>query len=235
MEKKILAVCEEKVGRFEQFGGACRQALLARCARVINKLSDDDFEALDPVIQQWGNSAIEAIKGHEEIDEFPDGDNPARGATEAADSADDEPAEETEEDMASKPTKKGAGKPAPAKATKKPAKPAEKKAAPAPAKAAKPKAKAASNGNGALESKPKRAKTNPGLGQGRKFVLSKKDHKIFVEVDANPKRAGSAAAARFDLYKNGMSVEKALDSGVTPLDISFDLARAYIRLEAPKE
>lgn len=40
--------------------------------------------------------------------------------------------------------------------------------------------------------------------------------------DNNPKRAGSAAATRFALYKDGMTIEAALKAGVSSGDISFD-------------
>jgi hypothetical protein len=38
----------------------------------------------------------------------------------------------------------------------------------------------------------------------------------------NPKRAGSASADRFNLYKNGQTIEKALAAGLTTGDILFD-------------
>lgn len=38
----------------------------------------------------------------------------------------------------------------------------------------------------------------------------------------NPKREGSASAVRFALYKNGMTIQKALDAGVSSGDINFD-------------
>jgi hypothetical protein len=41
--------------------------------------------------------------------------------------------------------------------------------------------------------------------------------------DNNPKRAGSAAATRFALYKDGMTVEAALKAGLRSDDIAFDL------------
>jgi hypothetical protein len=40
--------------------------------------------------------------------------------------------------------------------------------------------------------------------------------------DNNPKRAGSSAAARFTLYKEGMTLEQALKAGVRSDDIGFD-------------
>jgi hypothetical protein len=38
----------------------------------------------------------------------------------------------------------------------------------------------------------------------------------------NPKRANSASADRFNLYKGGMTIEKTLAAGVTSGDILFD-------------
>ncbi len=40
--------------------------------------------------------------------------------------------------------------------------------------------------------------------------------------DNNPKRAGSAAATRFALYKDGQTIEAALKAGLRSDDIAFD-------------
>lgn len=48
----------------------------------------------------------------------------------------------------------------------------------------------------------------------------------------NPKRPGSAPAARFDLYGvGGITVQDALQAGVTEADIRWDLAHEYIELQ----
>lgn len=46
----------------------------------------------------------------------------------------------------------------------------------------------------------------------------------------NPKRGG--AAKRFALYREGMTVQKALDAGVNVGDISHDLKKGFIKLAA---
>lgn len=48
----------------------------------------------------------------------------------------------------------------------------------------------------------------------------------------NPKRAGSASAARFDKYKDGMTVGAAKEAGLTASDISYDSEHGYIELRA---
>lgn len=64
------------------------------------------------------------------------------------------------------------------------------------------------------------------------------DAVIKILVDANPKRAGSKAAERFALYKNGMTVKQAKDAGITASDLSYDSASdekrgPYISITAP--
>lgn len=47
----------------------------------------------------------------------------------------------------------------------------------------------------------------------------------------NPKRQGTASYDRFAKYKEGISVQKALEAGVTPADIRHDLKKGFISLE----
>lgn len=49
-------------------------------------------------------------------------------------------------------------------------------------------------------------------------------------VDGNPKRGKSAA--RWDLYKDGMTVAAALDAGVLRADLRWDLAHGLIAVNA---
>lgn len=60
------------------------------------------------------------------------------------------------------------------------------------------------------------------------------DKKIKILVEANPKREGSRAADAFDVYKNGMTVAKALEvgkkAGLTMNDIRWDVAHGFIKL-----
>lgn len=54
--------------------------------------------------------------------------------------------------------------------------------------------------------------------------------KITVLVDANPKREGSGAHARFAKYKTGITVSKALELGVTMADLAYDTKNKYISI-----
>lgn len=48
----------------------------------------------------------------------------------------------------------------------------------------------------------------------------------------NPKRAGTASATRFALYKDGMTIEKAIAAGITASDISHDQKAGLIAVQA---
>jgi hypothetical protein len=67
-----------------------------------------------------------------------------------------------------------------------------------------------------------------GRGRARKFQA---DQKIQIIAAENPKRASSASAARFDLYKNGMTVQAALAAGVTSGDLSWDTSKGFISID----
>lgn len=60
---------------------------------------------------------------------------------------------------------------------------------------------------------------------GRKATF-KDDMKITILVEGNPKRAG--AAARFALYKKGMTVAEYLAAGGTMADIRWDVKQEFI-------
>lgn len=47
----------------------------------------------------------------------------------------------------------------------------------------------------------------------------------------NPKREGSASYDRFAKYKEGISVQKALEAGITPADLRHDEKKGFITLE----
>lgn len=55
-------------------------------------------------------------------------------------------------------------------------------------------------------------------------------YRIRVVVPSNPKQVGSASRARFDLYKDGMTVSDAYDAGVRREDVRWDLAHGFIEL-----
>ena len=54
------------------------------------------------------------------------------------------------------------------------------------------------------------------------------DAVILKIVDGNPKREGSAAHARFELYVSGMTVGEFIRAGGLIGDIYWDISRAYI-------
>lgn len=54
--------------------------------------------------------------------------------------------------------------------------------------------------------------------------------KIRVLAKENPKREGSKAHARFEVYENGMTVEDALAAGVTTADLHNDVSKEFIKL-----
>lgn len=62
----------------------------------------------------------------------------------------------------------------------------------------------------------------------------RKDAKLKVVVEENPKRPGSSAYERFEGYfklKEGSTVQDALDHGLTMGDIKYDIAHNYIEVE----
>ena len=60
--------------------------------------------------------------------------------------------------------------------------------------------------------------------------LYPRDMSLSVEVEDNPKRAGTQAAARFDKYWEASTVGEALDAGALYKDIDVDWVSGYIRL-----
>jgi len=54
---------------------------------------------------------------------------------------------------------------------------------------------------------------------------------VVVAAESNPKKAGSASAARFALYKPGMSIGEYIAAGGTRADIKWDLAHGHIKLQ----
>jgi hypothetical protein len=100
-----------------------------------------------------------------------------------------------------------------------------------PAAAAKP----AADKKPAAEKKPAAPKTVAGHPMNAKISLgANKDGKKYGP-DNNPKRANSASATRFALYKDGMTITEALAAGLRSDDIGFDsnATRAYIKITDP--
>jgi hypothetical protein len=54
---------------------------------------------------------------------------------------------------------------------------------------------------------------------------------VISAVKANPKKPGSAAHQRYNLYKVGMTVDEALKAGLRSEDIRWDSGRGFITLK----
>ena len=67
---------------------------------------------------------------------------------------------------------------------------------------------------------------------GRKSALNKLAV-VHLTVDVNPKREGSQAAANFDKYEDGITVEELQRRGISLADIRWNLAKDFISLEDP--
>lgn len=57
------------------------------------------------------------------------------------------------------------------------------------------------------------------------------DPRVVTHVAPNPKKAGSASHARFELYKVGMTVDEFVAAGGTIADVKWDSERGFIKLE----
>ncbi len=91
-----------------------------------------------------------------------------------------------------------------------------------PVKTSAPSAAAPAKDAKVKESKPAAPRTVAGHALTAIITLGvNKDGKKYGP-DNNPKRAGSAAATRFAVYKDGMTIDAALKAGVTSGDIGFD-------------
>jgi len=73
----------------------------------------------------------------------------------------------------------------------------------------------------------KAAKAKPEPSGNSKFSP---DAKITVLAEKNPKREGGEAHKRFELYRNGMTVAKALEAGVLRMDLSWDTRHSFISI-----
>lgn len=98
--------------------------------------------------------------------------------------------------------------------------------------AGKPAAAGTGNNKGATTAKSK--PTSP-----KRAPRYAEDHVITLLADAegkkygkgnNPKRAGSATATRFEAYKDGMTVKKAQEAGITVADLDYDIGKKYVKV-----
>lgn len=82
---------------------------------------------------------------------------------------------------------------------------------------------------GAAE-KPKAAPRAPKFApEGKITFLKDKEGNLFGP-DNNPKREGSAAHARFKMYKNGMTVKDFLEAGGKATDLDWDVKKEFVKV-----
>lgn len=62
------------------------------------------------------------------------------------------------------------------------------------------------------------------------ITMGKNKEGVQYGKDNNPKREGSDSAKRFALYKDGMTVRKALDAGITRGDLNWDAKQKFIKI-----
>ena len=74
------------------------------------------------------------------------------------------------------------------------------------------------------------AYVNPVPAKKSKFESSFSKTLVIGAIKANPKKPGSAAHQRYNLYKTGMTVEAALKAGLRSEDLRWDLRKGHITL-----
>jgi hypothetical protein len=55
--------------------------------------------------------------------------------------------------------------------------------------------------------------------------------RVVTVLVPNPKRAGTAAHARYELYRTGQTVQQFLDAGGRSTDLAWDVAHGHVKLE----
>jgi len=78
--------------------------------------------------------------------------------------------------------------------------------------------------------KEEKAKTVGGFALTAKITLGKDKEGKAYGKDNNPKRAGSASAALFEKYKDGMTVEQAAAAGLTAAALKWDSEHDFIKI-----
>jgi antitoxin component of MazEF toxin-antitoxin module len=73
-------------------------------------------------------------------------------------------------------------------------------------------------------------RADPTMGSYAPARLIDEACRISILTKTNPKQPGSASRARFDLYRDGMTVGDAYDAGVRREDVRWDLAHGFIEL-----
>lgn len=78
----------------------------------------------------------------------------------------------------------------------------------------------------------KKQKTAPAAKAERKPRPVLRDDRIIrLLVDKNPKKQGSKTYERFELYRDGMTVQEFRQAGGTSDDVKWDAQRGFIRVE----
>lgn len=187
---------------------------LAKTAVDPKKLTDDAWQTLDDLTQEWVNGSQHAMERGESVLLPPDtveDDGVVDDASDDVD-ADDADQPDSEEDVAQE-----LEEPAKAPTKKKPAKKTPAAPAPAPAKTkAKPKAAPKSSDASTTRGRP---------------TLFGPDAKITPAHKENPYREGSKGAAWYAKYKKGQTVDEAIAAGVPRGQIRFDVNKGNISVK----
>lgn len=78
---------------------------------------------------------------------------------------------------------------------------------------------------------PAKPKTVGGFALTAKITLGKNaEGKAYDGKDNNPKRKASKSFEKFAKYKNGMTVQQAVDAGLTGADLSWDTRHKFISI-----
>lgn len=63
----------------------------------------------------------------------------------------------------------------------------------------------------------------------------RRDPRVIVRVEPNPKRLGTAAYMRYQAYAVGLTIEEVRTAGVTLTDVEHDTRRGFIELALPQD
>lgn len=201
IEKELVALTKVK-----RKDGESNQDFFRKLFDKANVVTDDEWKALSEPTQKWVNAAGDAVEGTTTIPNF-DGEVVE----------DEAPVEEAEaESTGGKGEEPGESEEAEAEEDPKPAKKAAKKGDTDVATAKTNGAKAAPKKASAKKAGAKDDVAKP----GRKgtYPLTAK---ITLKVKENPHRAGTTLHKMFAKYKNGMTVQQALDAGVVWANLRY--------------
>lgn len=77
---------------------------------------------------------------------------------------------------------------------------------------------------------PAKPKTVGGFALTAKITFGKDKESKSYGKDNNPKRAGSASHGKFAKYVDGMTVQQAVDAGMTGADLTWDTKHGFIKI-----